>query len=60
MIINNGMKLLVSLSCTMCLEFVTADQIYTFVKEKYPSIGRETVYRNLGILVEEGRVRRKK
>lgn len=37
---------------------VTADQIYTFVKEKYPSIGRGTVYRNLGILVEEGRVRK--
>ncbi len=60
MIINNGMKLLVSLSCTMCPELVTADQIYTFVIEKYPSIGRETVYRNLGILVEEGKVRRKK
>ena len=38
---------------------VTADQIYTFVKEKYPSIGRGTVYRNLGILVDEGKVRRK-
>jgi len=37
---------------------VTADQIYTFVKEKYPSIGRGTVYRNLGILVEEGKVRK--
>lgn len=37
---------------------VTADQIYTFIKEKYPSIGRGTVYRNLGILVEEGKVRK--
>lgn len=37
---------------------VTADRIYTFVKEKYPSIGRGTVYRNLGILVEEGKVRK--
>lgn len=37
---------------------VTADQIYTFVKEKYPSIGRGTVYRNLGILVEEDKVRK--
>ena len=35
---------------------VTADQIYTFIKEKYPSIGRGTVYRNLGILVEEARL----
>ena len=37
---------------------VTADQIYTFVKEKYPSIGRGTVYRNLDILVEEGNLRK--
>ena len=37
---------------------VTADQIYTFVKEKYPSIGRVTVYRNLGIHVKEGKVRK--
>lgn len=37
---------------------VTADQIYTFVKEKYPSIGRGTVYRNLGILVKEDKVRK--
>ena len=32
---------------------VTADQIYTFIKEKYPSNGKGTVYRNLGILVED-------
>ena len=37
---------------------VTADQIYTFIKEKYPSIGRGTVYRNLGILVKEDKVRK--
>ena len=35
---------------------VTADQIYHYIKAKYPSIGRGTVYRNLGILVEEGKV----
>ena len=37
---------------------VTADQVYAFIKEKYPSIGRGTVYRNLGILAEEGKVRK--
>ena len=37
---------------------VTADQIYHYIKAKYPSIGRGTVYRNLGILVEEGKVRK--
>ena len=37
---------------------VTADQVYAFIKEKYPSTGRGTVYRNLGILAEEGKVRK--
>lgn len=37
---------------------VTADQVYAFVREKYPAIGRGTVYRNLGILVEEGKIRK--
>ena len=37
---------------------VTADQIYHYIKAKYPSIGRGTVSRNLGILVEEGKVRK--
>ena len=37
---------------------VTADQICHYIKAKYPSIGRGTVYRNLGILVEEGKVRK--
>lgn len=37
---------------------VTADQIYHYIKAKYPSIGRGTVYRNLVILVEEGKVRK--
>ena len=37
---------------------VTADQVYEFVSEKYPGIGRGTVYRNLGILVEEAQIRK--
>ena len=37
---------------------VTADQIYHYIKAKSPSIGRGTVYRNLGILVKEGKVRK--
>ena len=37
---------------------VTADELYEFLKEKHPSIGRGTVYRNLDVLVEEGKVRR--
>lgn len=36
----------------------TADQIYTYIIEKYPGISRATVYRNLNFLTEEGRVKR--
>ena len=33
---------------------VTANEVYEFIKESYPTIGKGTVYRNLDILVEEG------
>ena len=33
---------------------VTANEVYEFVKEFCPTIGKGTVYRNLDILVEEG------
>ena len=36
---------------------VTANEVYEFIKEAYPKIGKGTVYRNLDILVEEGAVR---
>ena len=36
---------------------VTANEVYEFIKESYPTIGKGTVYRNLDILVEEGRCR---
>ena len=37
---------------------VTANEVYEFVKEVYPTIGKGTVYRNLDILVEEGALRK--
>ena len=37
---------------------VTAEEIYSYISQDHPSIGRGTVYRNLGILVEEGKVRK--
>lgn len=37
---------------------VTADAVYEFIKKDYPTIGKGTVYRNLGILVEEGAIRK--
>ena len=37
---------------------VTANEVYEFVKESCPTIGKGTVYRNLDILVEEGNLRK--
>ena len=37
---------------------VTANEVYEFVKEFCPTIGKGTVYRNLDILVEEGALRK--
>ena len=32
---------------------VTANEVYEFIKERYPTIGKGTVYRNLDILAED-------
>jgi len=37
---------------------VTAEEVYNFIKNEHPTIGKGTVYRNLGILVDEGKVRK--
>ena len=37
---------------------VTANEVYEFVKEFCPTIGKGAVYRNLDILVEEGNLRK--
>lgn len=37
---------------------VTADEVYEFIKETHPNIGKGTVYRNLSLLAKEGDVRR--
>ena len=37
---------------------VTANEVYEFIKEAYPTIGKGTVYRNLDILVDEGSLRK--
>ena len=37
---------------------VSANEVYDFIKERYPTIGKGTVYRNLDILVEEGALRK--
>lgn len=37
---------------------LTAEEVYEFIKKDHPRIGKGTVYRNLGILVEEGAIRK--
>ena len=37
---------------------VKANEVYDFIKEAYPTIGKGTVYRNLDILVDEGSLRK--
>ena len=37
---------------------VTADELYEFLKAEHPSMSKGTVYRNLDVLVDEGKVRK--
>ena len=37
---------------------LTAEEVYEFIKKEHPTIGKGTVYRNLGILAEEGAIRK--
>ena len=37
---------------------VTADEVYEFLKSDHPTIGKGTVYRNLGVLAESGEIRK--
>ncbi len=37
---------------------LTADEVYEYIKKDYSTIGKGTVYRNLGILAEEGAIRK--
>lgn len=37
---------------------LTADEVYEHIKKDHPTIGKGTVYRNLGILAEDGSIRK--
>ena len=39
-------------------EHRTAEEIYDLAKAEMPSLARGTVYRNLGVLVRDGRIRK--
>lgn len=36
----------------------TADEVYSEVRSDFPTVGRGTVYRNLNVLAEEGKIRK--
>ena len=37
---------------------VTADEVYEYLLKEYPNISRGTVYRNLNLLSEEGKIKK--
>lgn len=37
---------------------VTAEEVYEQIRREHPSVGKGTVYRNLGILAQEEKIRR--
>ena len=37
---------------------VTAEEVFEFIRKNHPHIGKGTIYRNPGILAEEGEIRR--
>ena len=45
---------------TLLGNHATADEIYAYVSQEHPRIGRGTIYRNLNILAEEGKIRKLK
>lgn len=51
-------KELVLNAVTKMQRHVTADDVYEYIKTEYPTIGRGTVYRNLGILAEENKIKK--
>ena len=40
----------------MQLYHPTAEEVYEYLRGAYPTIGRATVFRNLAVLAEEGRI----
>ena len=49
---NTIQKVLVRNTVYEMKRHVTTNEVYEFIKEAYPTIGKGTVYRNLDILVE--------
>lgn len=47
------------LDAVLCMHHhVTADEVYEFIRKDHPTIGKGTVYRNLAVLTEEGKIQK--
>lgn len=55
---NTIQKLIVLEAVQELKRHVTADEVYDFIAGKHSSISRGTVYRNLNILCEEGKIQK--
>lgn len=55
---NTIQKDLVFNAVTSLKNHPTADEVYAWIIREYPSVGKGTVYRNLNILSEEGKIRK--
>ena len=55
---NTSQKDLVLKTVQGLKRHLTAEEVYEFIKKDHPTIGKGTVYRNLGILAEEGAIRK--
>ena len=55
---NTKQKELVLNAVNTLMCHATADEVYLQIKEQYPAISKGTVYRNLNILAEEGKIKR--
>ncbi|MGN0326633.1 MAG: Fur family transcriptional regulator [Lachnospiraceae bacterium] len=59
MVRRNTIQKELILHAVQCLQnHATANDIYNMITKEHPSIGKGTVYRNLNILAEEGKIRK--
>lgn len=55
---NTIQKNLVLNAVTDMKSHVTAQEVYEYIIKDYPTLGKGTVYRNLGILADEGKIKK--
>lgn len=55
---NTVQRQLVMDAVRQLMNHASADEIYRFIHEKHPSVGKATIYRNLNLLAEDGQILR--